>query len=163
MDTQGISIVTAGISFALIFLSLSMSFFAEVSLPRDVASTLMVLLPKTDSTQTFANYQPISLCNFLNKIFTRVIRAKLKPLLPKIISEEQFTFVQGLEVIDNVLLVHELLQYLDKKVRGHNLLFKLDMMKAFDRVSWEFLKLLLGWFGFHSRFVDLVMNNLCGA
>ena len=59
-----------------------------------------------------------------------------------------------------MLLAQEVVQHLDKKCRGHNILFKLDMMTAFDRVSWPFLELLLLQYGFSPRFVQVVMNNL---
>nr|XP_027077062.1 uncharacterized protein LOC113700825 [Coffea arabica] len=49
---------------------------------------------------------------------------------------------------------------IDKKAHEHNCIFKLDMMKAFDRVSWCFLWRLLQKFGFGYRFILLVLNNL---
>lgn len=55
---------------------------------------------------------------------------RLKGLLSKLVSVEQSAFLPGRDIADNVLLTQELLQYLDKKVRGHNIVFKLDMAKG---------------------------------
>ena len=52
---------------------------------------------------------------------------------------------------------------IDKQVWGHNVIFKLDIMKAFDYVSWDFLSLLMDRFGFHPRFISLIINNLSSA
>lgn len=56
--------------------------------------------------------------------------------------------------------MQELLQHLDRKVRGYNIIFKFDMMKAFDFVRWDFLSSLLLKFGFAPRFISLIINNL---
>lgn len=135
-------------------------FFAGVPIPRSVSSTLIVLLPKKGNPSTFADFRPISLCNFLNKIFTRLLCMRLRDFLPALISEEQSAFIKGCEIADNIILVQEMLHHLDKKARGHNIFFKLDMAKAFDRVCWEFLHKVLHKFGFHHRFINLIMNNL---
>lgn len=138
-------------------------FLLGVPLPRAVTSTSIVLLPKRESPSTFADYRPISLCNVPNKIMTKILCSRMQSLLPKLISPEQVAFVPGRDIVDNVLLVQELLQHLDRKVRGHNLLLKLDIMKAFDMVNWNFLKQLLLKFGFCPCFVQLIFNNLQGA
>lgn len=108
---------------------------AGVPIPRGIASSLIVLLPKKESPAGFGDFRPISLYNFLNKVFTRVLCDRFKPLLPKLILDNQSAFLQGREISDSVLLAQELVQHIDKKVRGHNIMLKLDMMKAFDRVS----------------------------
>ena len=84
----------------------------------------------------------------------------MKIVLPTLISPEQFRFVSGREISDSILLAQEMVNSIDKKVRGHNVILKVDMIKAFDRVSWRFLSLLLGYFGFHPYFFSLVMNSL---
>lgn len=50
--------------------------------------------------------------------------------------------------MDNVLLTQELVSDLDRKLVDPNLILKLDMEKAHERVEWPFLIFLLGKFDF---------------
>lgn len=59
-----------------------------------------------------------------------------------------------------MLLAQELLQHIHKKTRRDNIVVKLDMMKAFDKVSWVFLRRLLEKFEFLPQFIHLIMNTL---
>lgn len=43
----------------------------------------------------------------------------------------------GRDAFDNVFLAQQLAR-IDRRVRGHNMIIKLDIQKAFDRVSWVF-------------------------
>ncbi|CAH9131158.1 unnamed protein product, partial [Cuscuta epithymum] len=85
---------------------------------------------------------------------------RITPLLPRIISVEQTAFQHGKEISDNILVLRELVNHINKKIRGHNIIFKFDMMKAFDRISWSFITHVLRKFGFHPHFIDLIYNNL---
>lgn len=60
-------------------------FFASVPIPRSIGSTLMVLLPKKESPTTFGDFWPISLCTFINKIFTRILCDCMQDLMPRLI------------------------------------------------------------------------------
>ncbi|XP_019157181.1 PREDICTED: uncharacterized protein LOC109153773 [Ipomoea nil] len=120
----------------------------------------IVLIPKKPHPESFTDFRPICLCTFISKVLTRIVASRLSPILPKIISKEQAGFVEGRSIQDNVLLAFELLQYLDKKCRDSNVVVKLDMMKAFDRVAWPFLSAVLSRLGFPPAFVTIVMNNL---
>lgn len=110
-------------------------FFVGIPLPRIISSTLIVLLPKKPTPNTFSDFRPISLCNFINKVFTRVLCDRLSPLMPKLILNEQSAFLHGQEISDNILLAQEVVSHLNRPMRRHNVISKLDMVKAFNRVS----------------------------
>ena len=51
---------------------------------------------------------------------------------------------------------------LDRKCRGGNVVFKLDMLKAYDRLEWPFLLAVLKKLAFSERFVEIAkwtLNN----
>ena len=59
--------------------------------------------------------RPISLCNVLYKIMSKVIVNRLKILMPNIIFEEHAAFVPGKYKIENVLVAFEYLHYMKRK------------------------------------------------
>ncbi|XP_060195070.1 uncharacterized protein LOC132624283 [Lycium barbarum] len=63
----------------------------------------------------------------------------MAPLLPKLISDNQAGFVKGRLITENVLLAQEIIHGMKESNDGGNLVIKLDMSKAYDRLSWEFL------------------------
>nr|XP_009783905.1 PREDICTED: uncharacterized protein LOC104232411 [Nicotiana sylvestris] len=108
--------------------------------------------------------RPISLSNFVNKIFSRVIHERLVELLPNIISEERAGFVKGRSIVENILLTQEIITDIRlRKKAGPNVVIKLDMTKAYDRLSWLFLTKILRKMGFPEAFIglifDLIGNN----
>ena len=54
------------------------------------------------------------------------------------------------------MLVHELAQSLDQDIRGSNVIIKLDMEKAFDRIEWRSITKVLRRFGFATAVINLV-------
>ena len=58
-------------------------------------STFIALIPKVDNPKTLHDFRPISLCNCIYKVITKVIARRLKDLLSDHISGEQFGFLKG--------------------------------------------------------------------
>lgn len=111
-------------------------FFAGADLPKSWTNTFFVLVPKVPNPTSFKDLRPISLCNSLNMIIAKILTARLACSLPNIISPEQNGFVTSRMIQHNIPLGQELLISIRKNVRGSSLVFKLDIQKARDSVSW---------------------------
>lgn len=58
-------------------------------------ATFLALIPKKEGANSLNLFRPISLCNMMYKIITKVIVERLKPWLGNLISKEQGGFVTG--------------------------------------------------------------------
>ncbi|XP_060210762.1 uncharacterized protein LOC132637732 [Lycium barbarum] len=111
------------------------AFFDGKTLPKSITHTNLVLLLKKKNLETFADMRPISLSNFINKVISRVVQDKLEGLLPSLISPNQSDFVKGRCIIENVLLTQEVVTDIRLRGKPANVVLKLDVAKAYDRVS----------------------------
>jgi ribonuclease HI len=129
-------------------------------IPSGWNSTNIVLIPKVDSPEVITQYRPISLCNVVYKIISKMIANRLKRILPEIISPTQSAFVPGRLITDNVLVAYECFHTIKKKTHGSSgfCAVKLDMNKAYDRVEWNFLERMMLKLGFHEQWVRLIME-----
>lgn len=82
----------------------------------------------------------------------------LKPL-QKIILMEHGAFVPSRSINDNVLLAQEILHFMKYcQIASCHVAVKVDMEKAYDLLCWDFLESTLLKFGFHTVFVNWIMN-----
>nr|XP_027120471.1 uncharacterized protein LOC113737437 [Coffea arabica] len=132
------------------------SFFYGAEVPKSITVTLVVLIPKVSAPQDFSQFRPISLYNFINKVLSKVLAVRLAKVMPCIISPQQSGFVKGRPIFDNFLLAQEIVSGIGKSSRWGNIVLKLDMAKAYDRVSSLFLLQVLRRFGFSEVWIDMV-------
>ncbi|XP_018473662.1 uncharacterized protein LOC108844873 [Raphanus sativus] len=135
-------------------------FFAGGELPQDWNFTQLCLLPKKPNPTLITDLRPISLCSVVYKIISNVLCARLKRILPQIVSPTQGAFVSGRLISDNLLIAHEMIHGLktNPNCKEEYIAIKIDMSKAYDRVEWDFLKLLFEKMGFTRTWIDWVMK-----
>lgn len=82
-----------------------MRVFATRKVPTYLNKTLIVLIPKIQGPKTIGNYRPISLCNSVYKIISKIIVARLRTYLENLISPYQAAFVPSKRGADNAIIV----------------------------------------------------------
>ena len=94
----------------------------------------MLIIPKTKSPEKVTENRPISLCNVVYKLISKVLANRLKKVLPHVVSKTQSAFVPGRMIIDNVLIAFETLHHMHNQRSGKmgSMALKLDMSKAYD-------------------------------
>lgn len=78
--------------------------------------------------------------------------------MDKLISPFQTAFIQGRSITDNILLAREINESMKKKKgrkKGYGAL-KIDMCKAYDRVSLEFLKVVFISMNFSDSWIQWI-------
>ncbi|CAI9769428.1 unnamed protein product [Fraxinus pennsylvanica] len=89
-------------------LAVAKEYFGGYPLTCGLGTTNIVLIPKVESPNSFAKFRPISLCSVVYKILSKMMVARLSPLLDKLISREQSAFIQGRSIFDNISVAQEM-------------------------------------------------------
>lgn len=99
------------------------------------------------------------------KIFSKVLANRLKSILTKVVSEEQSNFVLGRAITDNVLIAFEAIHYMKRETRGNKgyYAFKTDISKAYDRINWKYMELILLKMGFTQKWVEWLVLCISSA
>ena len=123
--------------------------------PPDLNITNIALIPKGSSQVSMKDWRPITLCNVLYKIISKVLANRLKHVLSQCISDNQSAFVPGRSILDNAMVAIEVLHFMQTKTRGEDryVALKLDISKAYDRMDWEYLRAVMPKMGFHDRWI----------
>ncbi|CAN1244433.1 Transposon TX1 uncharacterized 149 kDa protein [Linum perenne] len=108
-------------------------------LPSEVHNTDIVLIPKLDAPVTMKDLRPISLCNVLYRIVSKALANRLRRCIERLVEHEQYAFIQGRLITDNIMIAYELLHIM-KRRQYPKVALKIDISKAFDRVEWSYLE-----------------------
>ncbi|KAF7844578.1 ribonuclease H [Senna tora] len=130
--------------------------------------TFITLIPKTNAPQTFKDFRPISLAN-VSLLITKILCNRLKFFLPEIIAPNQSAFLKGRLITENIILATELMQKIRSNKKGKKgwCALKVDIRKAYHKLSWNFIEAVLrrmnfpqGWIGYIMQCITSVKYQL---
>lgn len=100
-----------------------------------IDQTTLTLISKVKQPRQKGDFRPISLGNFSAKIISKILATRLPKILLKIVDEEQAGIVQGRNTATHCALAQELVRDINRNTSGGNVVFKIDMAKAYDRLE----------------------------
>jgi hypothetical protein len=89
------------------------------------------------------------------KLVTKILANRLADKLHEMVSTKKFAFIKVCFIQDNFMLVQQTAQFLHQQ-KQLLFLFKLDISKAFNSVSWAFLIEVMKKMGFSTICYDMV-------
>ena len=92
-------------------------------------------------------------------MITKIIVARLRPFLEKLISPLQAAFVPGRKGINNAIIVQEIVHTLSKKKgKVGYMAIKVDLEKAYDKLEWSFIRGMLIRANLLADLTDLIIS-----
>lgn len=110
-----------------------------------------------------SDYRPIACCSVFYKCISEIIVNRIRDHLDEIVSVNQSAFVLGRLILDNILLSQELVRGYHRNRGVPRCALKVDLMKAYDTVDWDFLKYIIDYVGFHPVMVHWIMLCVSSA
>ncbi|XP_042521278.1 uncharacterized protein LOC122094740 [Macadamia integrifolia] len=127
----------------------------DFSLSGKMAPTInnnfLALIPKVDGGSTLDKYWHLCMGNFFCKVLSKILATRMPYLLPRLISDEQKAFQRGKIIHTNIGVGSELTNVMFSDTRGGGMGIKIDIQKAFDTISYEFLLHVMRKFGFSEK------------
>ncbi|RVW59240.1 LINE-1 reverse transcriptase-like [Vitis vinifera] len=136
-------------------LELFKEFYEQRSFVKSLNTTFLVLIPKKGGAEDLGGFRPISLLGGLYKLLAKVLANRLKKVLGRVVSLDQNAFVKGRQILDASLIANEVIDAWQKR-KEKGLICKLDIEKAYDSISWDFLMKILRKLGFGSRWMEWI-------
>lgn len=119
--------------------------------------TFICLIPKKQNASATSDFRPISLCNVLYKVITSILCNRLKSILLELISENQNAFIVGRYMVENNLLAYEMVENFNQD-GADKLCSKIELQKAYDKISREFIIIMLRKMNFPPKFCNFIFN-----
>ncbi|KAH1131016.1 hypothetical protein J1N35_002394 [Gossypium stocksii] len=93
----------------------------------------------------------------------KVIANCFKYIFPKVISHKQAGFIVGRSITDNIILAQEVIHTMRSQKNKKWMAIKIDLEKAYDRVSWEFIEASFQAAGIPGYLNNVIMSAISNA
>lgn len=123
---------------------------------------VLSLIPKVKGVDCIRQFHPIALINNFSKFPSKAFATRFSPVAHSIIAPSQTAFIKGHFILDSIVSLHEIVHDLHA-MKWNSIILKLEFEKAYDCVSWSFLRDVLLARGFDGAYVHHIMQLVTGG
>lgn len=119
---------------------------------------LFVLIPKEMKPSNMRGFRPLSLCNTIYKLISKILVNRLKEAWRGLILTFQASFVLGHQSTGNVILCQDFVHsFRSTKARRGAMILKVDLEKAYNCLEWPLIEESLLDAGLPIELVGVIM------
>lgn len=85
------------------------AFFQTGLLSSFMGRSNLILVPKKEEPKLVTDFRPISVCNTIYKVISKILALRLRQFIPLLISNSQAAFVPSRKISQNIILLKEVL------------------------------------------------------
>ena len=115
-----------------------------------------------NEAERIQQYRPICLLNVSFNFFTKAATLRLNSVADHVVRPTQTAFMQGRNILDGVVILHETVHEMHRK-KLNGVILKIDFEKAYDKVKWSFLQQTLRMKGFSDEWRTMIHNFVSGG
>ena len=123
---------------------------------------IITLIPKGDKDKSYLkNWRPLTLLNTIYKLVSGCIAERIKPHLDTIIHGNQKGFVSGRYIGESIKTTYDIIEWA-KANKKTGIILLIDFEKAYDSLSFKYIKKCLTFFNFSENiinWVDILLHN----
>ncbi|MCO5560132.1 hypothetical protein L7F22_013739 [Adiantum nelumboides] len=127
----------------------------EGSIQPNFNQGLIKLNPKGQDRLEIRNYRPLTMLNSVYKVMAKALALKIKYVVNQVVHPKQFGFVQGRSIHEAILNVITTIDWAAEQDQDY-VMINMDLEKAYDRVSWDFILAVVDRLGFGNNFLGMV-------
>ncbi|GJZ84480.1 putative RNA-directed DNA polymerase [Tanacetum coccineum] len=106
----------------------------NMEISRGCNASFVTIIPKVTDPIGLGDFRPISLIGCYYKIIAKVLAARIKMVVGKVVGDVQNAFIKGRYILDGVLIANEVVGHM-RKMQNKGLIFKVDFEKAYDSLN----------------------------
>ncbi|MCO5595233.1 hypothetical protein L7F22_049272 [Adiantum nelumboides] len=127
----------------------------EGSIQPNFNQGLIKLIPKGQDRLEIRNYRPLTMLNSVYKVMAKALALRIKYVVNQVVHPKQFGFVQGRSIHEAILNVITAIDWAAEQDQDY-VMINMDLEKAYDRVSWDFILAVVDRLGFGNNFLGMV-------
>ncbi|MCO5603817.1 hypothetical protein L7F22_057970 [Adiantum nelumboides] len=116
---------------------------------------LIKLIPKGQDKMEVKNYRPLTMLNTVYKVMAKALALRVRTVVSQVVHPKQFGFVQGRSIHEAMLNMIIAIDWAAEQ-EDEYVMINMDLEKAYDRVSWEYILAVIDRMGFGSIFLGMV-------